>query len=404
MTGVPSTPADGPATGRPTTGRPAVRLPPAAAGWGPVVVAFIAVRLYQLAAAAAHGFDGTSARTWTRWDSYQYLSIALDGYTFGRSDGHNSPYPAGTPIGNAAWMPGYPLLMRLGPAVGVTPLTAGAWIAGGAALLMLRAVERLVPAGDRPGRRWAVVFLAAFFPGFVYAHAVFPVSLAVLLLATSVRWTAGGRWWLGGLAGAAAAFTYASGYFVGPAMGLWAVLTPAGRFTIAGVWRRATRMVLPALVPVAGFAAALAMARAATGHWDAIFLIQSRYAVHATDPLATLWRYVSFAGSADRSLGLAVLQVAVVAVLWAVVVGRTAVGWRRRSAADQLLAVAAVVYWVTPLSLGGSVSPWRVMAMLTPFVPPLARRLPTAVLWATVGVFAVLGWAMCGRFLTNLAI
>ena len=381
-------------------GPSAIQLPRALVRWGPVLLAFVAVRLYLLAAAAAHGMNGSDPRTWARWDSFQYLSIAVEGYRLGVSDGHNSGYPPGTPIGNTAWMPAYPLLMRAGYRAGASMVSTGWGLSAAFALLMLRAIDRLVPDAEPAGRRTLLLLLAAFFPGFVYAHAVFPISMEVLLLAVSIRLTAAGRWTAGGVAGAAAAFTYTSGDLIGPVMGVWAVIGTgtAGRDGMAGAWRRGTRMLLPALLPVAGLCVVLAVQRVATGHWDALFRIQSRYDVRLTNPFAELWRLLKFVNSPDRA------QVPVVALLVLALVGATASKWPARPPVDRLLAIAAVAYWIVPLSLGANVSPWRAMALLTPFVPPLARRLPTPVLWATLAVFAVLGWAMCGRFLDNTAI
>jgi hypothetical protein len=386
---------------------PALRLPRTAVRWAPVIGAFLAVRLYLVAVAGAHGLPGLDARTWARWDSFQYLSIAVEGYRLGVSDGHNSGYKPGTPIGNDAWMPAYPLLIRAGHHLGAPVVQTGWWLSAAFAAAMLWAIDRLIP-DDVPRRRRAVVLLlAAFFPGFVYAHAVFPISLEILLLAISLRLTASGRWTLGGVAGAAAAFTYTSGAVVGPVMGLWAVVGTGergGPDGLRGACRRGTRMVLPALLPFLGTGAVMVMQRVDTGRWDAMRRIQSRYGVGLIDPVRGLAHILSFATSTDRSLSLSVLQVAAVAVVWVAAIGMTVAGWRTRPAVDRLLAVAAAAYWLVPTSMGLAVSPWRVLALLAPLLPPLARRLPTPVLCVILAVFLVLGWAMCGRFLDNTAI
>jgi hypothetical protein len=131
---------------------------------------------------------------------------------------------------------------------------------------------------------------------------------------------------------------------------------------------------------------------------------QGKYGFQLTNPVRTLATFLSYATDPDRSLAVAVLQVGAVTLLWAAAIVTTVVGWRCRPAIDRLWAVAAVVYWVVPLSLGVGLSPWRTMAMVAPFIAPLLRRMPVAPLWATLVVFLLLGWAMCGRFLDGSAI
>ena len=384
-----------------TAGGATVRVPAWATGWGPSLVAFAAVRAFLLVAAAGHGADPRSVATWARWDSFRYLSIAVDGYYSQTSDGHNSRRPVGTEVGNAGWLPGYPLLVRAGRAVGLPVYATGCWLSAGFALGMLRAIDALVPAEVPRGRRVWVLLVAAFWPGFVYDHAIFPVSMATLLLAVAARLTAGGRWTAGGLAGAGASLSYTSGYTIGPVMGAWAVLGGTG---VGVAVRRAVAMVGPALLPVAAFAGVLVWQRAVIGRWTALFEVHGQFHHAGLHPLAELGHLLWLGTWADRPLGRAMWQVPAVTAVWAAAVVPVAVGWRRRSAVDQLLAVAATAYWWGALSVGTAQNPWRAMAVTAAFLPPLCRRWPGPALWAVVAIFVGLGWVMCGCFLDESAI
>ena len=218
----------------------------------------------------------------------------------------------------------------------------GCWLSAAFALGMLRAIDALLPAEVPRGRRRLVLLVAAFWPGFVYDHAIFPVSLATLLLAVAVRLTAGGRWTAGGLAGAGAALSYTSGYTIGPVMGAWAVLGGTGvgvRGRAANAGRRAVAMVGPALLPVAAFAGVLVWQRAVIGRWTALFEVHGQFHHAGPHPLNELGHLLWLGSWVDRPLGRAMWQVPAVTAVWAAAVGPVAVGWRgsvgRRPAAGR---------------------------------------------------------------------
>jgi len=133
-----------------------------------------------------------------RFDALWFLGIATDGY----EDGN----------GSAAFFPGYPLLIRaVSPLLGGHPLAAALLISNLAAfgsmlVLYLLSAREL----DETVARRAVLYLAVFPTSFFllapYSEA--PFLLFVLVSLWSARQ---GRWWLAGLAGAAAAATRSLG-------------------------------------------------------------------------------------------------------------------------------------------------------------------------------------------------
>lgn len=132
--------------------------------------------------------------SWERFDALWYLRIASGGYA--------------ATDGSAAFFPLFPLSVRLvSSLIGGHPFAAGLLVSNGAALgalLMLYALTRRELSEETA--RGAVMFAAVFPTAFFF---ISPYSESLFLFAVLVTfWAArGGKWWLAGLAGAAAALT-----------------------------------------------------------------------------------------------------------------------------------------------------------------------------------------------------
>lgn len=134
-----------------------------------------------------------------RWDSFWYGSV-VDGYSM----------PAGEQS-NVAYLPGYPLVIRLlisedGPIYPVGILVSN--LALLAALAYLYALARREFDDETAAR---AVFYAAAAPASVFLSAVNPASLALLLIAAVFYHAGEGQWWRAGLMGALAAVTHPAG-------------------------------------------------------------------------------------------------------------------------------------------------------------------------------------------------
>ena len=72
--------------------------------------AYLLVRLFLFYPGELSGYDTLRPGSWARWDSGHYLSIARNGYELFTCDaiGYSSEEWCGT----AAWLPGYPWLIR----------------------------------------------------------------------------------------------------------------------------------------------------------------------------------------------------------------------------------------------------------------------------------------------------
>jgi hypothetical protein len=351
----------------------------------PPLVVFCVARLLMVAAARSVGVDGWTAAAWARFDSVHYLGIATTGYEYFSCDRLGGP--SWETCGNAAWFPLYPWMLRPLIALGVAPATAGAWVAGVAALGMLLVLWNVF-LRNRGLRGWLVLAMAAVFPGAVYQHAIFPTSLALLGLILAASFVARGRWGPAGIAGAGVALSYVTGVLVSIPNGVTALLR--------------TRAIRPALLAAglaaSGFVLVLALHQLLLGHWDAFYWVHRKGFPAMARPLDAFLAVVDPAFHAvNHRHRMIAAQAITVAVLVALGVG---MAWTRRRRADATRAwavVAALVFWIFPLLVGRGVSLYRSDALVLPVVLLLAE-LPPWMLAALVIWLAVLAEQMARLF------
>ncbi|MGB9373575.1 MAG: mannosyltransferase family protein [Jiangellales bacterium] len=251
------------------------------------------------------GVDGYGwLERWTHWDVVHYVGIARAGYV---------GEPTGVP--NEAFLPGLPLLMRAGAAMGVSEVVAGLVVSALAGAVAAVALARLAERHLPDSGRWAVaawllaptaVFLAA-----PYSEALFLALALPAWLAAQNR-----RWWLAGLLTAMAVTVRVSALFLLVALVVkWLTERPRR-------WRDVAWLGLPAL-PVAAIVVAQ---HAATGSWTAWWDAQSspewsRTARPPWETVANTWD-AAFAGSVEAMyvwpfrLELVAVAVGVLTVVW----------------------------------------------------------------------------------------
>ena len=251
------------------------------------------------------GVDGYGwLERWTHWDVVHYVGIARAGYV---------GEPTGVP--NEAFLPGLPLLMRAGAAMGVSEVVAGLVVSALAGAVAAVALARLAERHLPDSGRWAVAaWLLA--PTAVFLAA--PYSEALFLALTLPAWLAAQnrRWWLAGLLTAMAVTVRVSALFLLVALVVqWLTERPRR-------WRDVAWLGLPAL-PVAAIVVAQ---HAATGSWTAWWDAQSspewsRTARPPWETVANTWD-AAFAGSVEAMyvwpfrLELVAVAVGVLTVVW----------------------------------------------------------------------------------------
>ena len=318
--------------------------------------------------------------TWRQGGSSHYLSIAERGYVL-QSCREVPGMPPHEWCGNTGWMPGYPLLIRDVAAAGWDVATAAVLVSTAFAFLTLLLIDVAFLRREPWRIRLAVLALAALFPGAVYFHAIFPMSLAAFLQILAVQRLGQGKWLSAGLAGWGLAFACSIGVLGALPCAAAAWLGPRREGRRAHLWPS----VVSGGLCVAGLLAVLAIQWWTTGAWNALFLVQQEY--HAFFPLGTLLRLVKRMTGVEwgdpRMLqgAQSVLVAVIVASGLVVVVGR----WTRTSALDRIALAWALTFWLGPMSLGPRIALHRTEALVLPIVL-VTRRLP----FALQAVFAVL--------------
>ena len=320
-----------------------------------------------------------ASRTWVRWDSGLYLSVAEHGYHLFRC--RSLVYGRGNWCGNAGWFPAYPWLLRGLHLLDVPFAQAGlaiSWLAGA---VMLVVVWRGFGRRRTLGQAAVVVGYAAFAPGLVYDFALFPLSLLSLCAVTAFALADRGRWLPAGLAAAAAALAYPLGVAVIPAAAIWSLMQRSE--PLAGRIRRLGLLAGPPLAALALFGLDQQLE---TGHWDAYLLVQHKYDHSLEDPLAPV-----FAAAGTIVHGSAVklapgppvhtlapaLQTLLVALVLASVLASLVLGRGALRSADALVALYALTAWIAT-TVVANVSIYRGEAALLPLAL-LTRRLPLVV-------------------------
>lgn len=344
--------------------------------------------------------------TFTRRDSFQYLSIASHGYIM-HFNCHRGPHGALAHVhvcGNVTWFAGLPLFMRALSVTGISLVAAGliiTWLGWYLTLLMIWLLSD--PAPQEPKTRWGTatrwlcLLLAAFFPGQIYFAGVFPISVAAFAVLACCYWSARvPRRSLAAIAGVIAGSFYLAAVAVIPGLALAAVMAKDRKARAAMCWAGGG--------VIAGVVAVLAYAQVAVGHWNGYFITEhAEYFVGEHDPLLEIVnrysRFVPLPGpAAHRAIAEQAFLVALLLAL--ALAGFLACVAAGLQAIDVILAITTVLTWLIPYVGGGRLAVYRAEALLIVLVP-LLRRLPA---WTLVIPLAAAIWvaaAMAPQFFTN---
>jgi hypothetical protein len=345
----------------------------------PPLFAFALARILLLVAGNVVGVNALDAAAWVHWDAGHYLAIATKGYELVpcAAIGYK---PSGW-CGNVGWLPGYPYLVAPLIRLGVPGATAGAITSSVCALAALTILWMALLGAKLTVRSGACLGIAALFPGGVYQHAVFPVSLFLALVLGCAALLHERRTVAGAICGSLAAFTYSTGFLLAPVVTLWVLLT--GRDSLM---KRVGTALAAGVAVGAGFVAVLLLHQIEVGAWDAFFLVQSRYGHGLSNPFHTLAElFTPLALPASVRTTAPPLQTLLVATM--MVVASVTV-WVRARHLDRLEVFASLyclAFWLFPLAMGQGVSFYRTESLLVPIVLIL-RRVPTAL---TIGLFTL---------------
>jgi hypothetical protein len=275
------------------------------------------------------------------------------------------------------------------------PVFAGSLIAAVFALATLILIWNLYLGAQLNVRALLTLCLAAFFPGHVYEHAVFPVSIFAFFQSASLYAWATKRFAWAGVLGGIAAFSYGSGLFLAGVLGL-DLLFDIRNQKLAEFVRRV--VVGPGLI-VGGFAVAAWVQWLDAGVWNGYFAVQGKYHYKPTPPWQSLEPHISYVLSGHPTAPH--VQSVFVIILMAVLVWAAARLPREKT--DRVLAIFLLAYWIIPLSLGGNLSVYRAEAVLLPGAP-LANKLPRTVIVGLLLPAVVISFRMAILFFKNVLV
>jgi hypothetical protein len=364
----------------------------------PPLAAYLLARLFLIVPGVLTGYDTLRSGTWRRWDSGHYLAIARNGYELVRCGPPN--YPPDSWCGTAAWLPGYPWLVRWGPWLGIPREAFGVLLSGAFTVALLVVLWNTFLRAEICRDNVLALILAAFFPGSVYFHAIFPISMTALAVLLCAGFLRGERWPAAGLCGAAASFTYPNGLLLAPLSGVWAWYRSRGESARV----RAGRLLSTTAVAASGLAAVLFLHGRALGAWDAFFKVQGKYGHdRLRNPGSALLRALSplFDGDPDRlvpALQTLLVALIVLAIGVAMLVRRKDV-----ESFDVWVFALGLSFWGFPFAIGRTESLYRSEALLVPVVL-LTRFLPWTVQAALVGLFVALDLHLAALFFESVLV
>jgi hypothetical protein len=357
----------------------------------PLALGLMATALVTTGAVLA-GDSPFTTDTWTRWDSFHYLTIATGGYELERC--------GDMWCGNTGWFPAYSWLVGALSVTGMPPeaaalMLARAFTVGGLVLLPVTFLRDLPRSAVAAG-----LTFAAFVPGAVYMHALFPLSMVGFFALLGLWLLTQERFAAAGAALAVAAASYHMGVLLLPVAAAWALLAPraAGRATPI---ERVRASLVTGGVGLLGPLAVVAAMWAQTGRADAFLLVQERYAHGFHMPFDTVIHRVMPLFSPPLRLTEVVGAMVAFQVVLVVAIAQD-MARRRRSATpgEWLLLAATLVLFLFPLTQA-NVGIYRTSACLLP-AAPLVARLSRPLAWGVCACAVVLAVPMAELYFRHV--
>lgn len=365
--------------------------------------------LLRVLYATVTGSDLTSMQpeTWSRYDSGNYASIALEGYYWDTCENRGVP-EQGEVCSNTPWYPLLPALMWVTMEVtGLSDGPAGIWVSQLAELAVLFVLWNAF-LGPRPSLRGGLLLLlGALFPGGVYYLAQFPNSLLCLFMLLQIWCFGRRRWWWGAGAGFVAGLTYPVAIVLAPASAIWVLLvqrpwvaSPGDSLTTR--LRRWTPAAGVGGVVAAGTMTVLLLHEAALGRSLASIDAQRQiFRARTVPPWQQWWQVVVERDSWLQQYRTEVAwpmaaQTLLVAVIVAVAVLVT-LRARDRGPDDIALGILVLALWLLPLVNQVDTGLYRRESAVLPAVI-LLRRAPSWLIAVLVVASAAVWWPMADLY------
>lgn len=247
---------------------------------GPPLFVFILARLFLLIVAASSQVDLSGTDLWERFDSGHYLSIAIRGYSYYPCSAEENFGPEAW-CGTSGWFPGYPMLIKILSFLFPSP----EWTAVFLSALFHLGTLTLLWSGFFQSfwNRKSVLCLslAAFFPGQIYYHAIFPLSISTFLALLFLLLIRKNKVIGAGLAAAVACYVYPTGF----------LLLGIGFLYLLFKKRPGAAIFLVGLSSLGLLGVAVTF-HLSVGHWDAYLKTHHKYNQRLSNPLMTFSRAI----------------------------------------------------------------------------------------------------------------
>jgi hypothetical protein len=375
--------------------------------WGPPLVAFLGSRLLASAAAWREGNNPFQASTWIRWDSGHYIEIAKTGYEF--KSCHAIGYPSPNEwCGNTGWFPGYSLLIRLAAPVFKSIDVAAAAIPPVFYFICLTYLWNRLLACKLDWNSGMTLALAAVFPGFIYFHAAFPISILLYSILLLIHFVSGRQWGKAAFVGFLGAFTYSTG-FVASALPI-----AAHSLSSRPKLNRSMGAVSTTACILSGTLAVLILQWWQTGVVGAFFKVQQKYGYLGHKPLLSLYDELKGLVTAKSMSAEVLIQSQAALVCTWVVLSLGFAAFKKRkelashttfhlSSVGAISGIAAFTYWIFPHLLGGQTSFYRSEALALPIVL-ISPKVPIVVRIVFLSAFLIVGFHMSRMFFKGVLV
>jgi hypothetical protein len=345
------------------------------------------------------GMGYFDVNNWSRWDSDNYLWIADKGYEYMSCSGVFD-YPVGSPYmcGNAGWFPGYPMLIRLFGLLVSNAKLAGLLVSQVFLFHLLYLV--LVLAGIRSisMRSFLFLCLTAFNFGFIYYHAIFPVSAVVFMALLALHSYRRGNKWLCGLLCFLIATFYPSGFLLGVVFTLYQAVKNHRSF-------KAFLLSLPYMVlGILGLLTVFGILQLSVNDWQAFLKVQAKLGNNGFhNPIGAIVNYITPAFKPYKVETFQYYQAVIVllALLTFLVLFIVKKGYRN----DLHLwcFIYLNVFFFFPWIVGEHPSVYRADALLLPCLLALKdARMP--LLLGLLALMLVVGIPVCSLFFRHILI
>lgn len=357
------------------------------------ILIYLASHLLFMAAAATAEFDWLDPGSRIRWDSIIYLDIAHTGYYAAPCAEINpSVRTPGAFCGNAGWFPLFPyLVLGVAKASGLGLNITAVLVTEACTLGMLIMAWRLLGPAVTPVTVGCLA-LAAALPGSVYFHAVYPMSLAVLLTLVTLQLLIRGNWAVAGAAGAITATSYPLAVLVAPAAMALLLFLPGKRS-----WKRLAVAAYVGALTSAGVPAVFGLLHVTTGHFGAYLQIQRNYGHGVHDPVAT---FLTVLAQSRPAVSAELLFSTVLVLLGVLAVIRPAQRARVTTLDRTMGLVYGPLLLIAPLVVGANQAQFRSHTLLLPLVVVM-RHLKAPLVLTLVAAALPLTFMMTMLFVNN---